>query len=126
MEESREQASRRNEGSVSNGDADASRGNCASSLIGLRREIMQRSQFGGLAVVVLSIFVAGSRAAEEPKTPDTAGSRRGAASGESSDSSPAVDQTALEKKFAERMSGVVLAGSYSVTSGGKETPASME
>lgn len=33
---------------------------------------------------------------------------------------------ALEKKFAEEMSGVVFAGAYSVTRDGKETPSQME
>lgn len=37
-----------------------------------------------------------------------------------------LDQAALEKKFAEDMSGVVFSGSYSVTRDGKETPAQME
>jgi hypothetical protein len=37
-----------------------------------------------------------------------------------------LDQVELDKKFAEDMSGVVFAGSYSVTRGGKETPAEME
>ncbi len=32
----------------------------------------------------------------------------------------------LDKKFAEDMSGVVFAGSYSITRAGKETPAEME
>jgi hypothetical protein len=41
--------------------------------------------------------------------------------------SAALDQAALEKKFAEDMSGVVFAGSFSMTnSAGKESPAEME
>jgi hypothetical protein len=37
-----------------------------------------------------------------------------------------VDQAALDKKFAEDLSGVVFAGNYSVTIAGKEKPAEME
>jgi hypothetical protein len=39
---------------------------------------------------------------------------------------PALSREDLEKGFAERMSGVVFSGSYSVTSGGEEKPARME
>ena len=37
-----------------------------------------------------------------------------------------ADQEALEKKFAEDLSGVIFAGNYSLTRDGKEKPAEME
>jgi hypothetical protein len=37
-----------------------------------------------------------------------------------------VDQAALDKSFAEQLTGAVFAGSYSVTTGGKEQAAQME
>jgi hypothetical protein len=76
---------------------------------------------GGLVVVVLAVLMSGTRAAEEPADGSSKNS-----SGNESDGSPPLDQAALEKKFAESLSGVVFGGSYSVTTGGKETPAAME
>ncbi len=77
-----------------------------------------RSQAGWWAVVSLGIAVAAARAADEPKA--------AAAKGPEPDSSAAADQAALEKKFTDDLSGVVFAGSYSVTAAGKEMPAEME
>jgi hypothetical protein len=79
---------------------------------------MLRSQFCGLALVTLGIVVGAARAADEPKTPPE--NRREADPGDS------VDRAALEEKFAENLSGVVFAGSYSVTRDGREKPAQME
>jgi hypothetical protein len=46
--------------------------------------------------------------------------------GPAADSAATLDRAALEKKFADDLSGVVFAGNYSVTVAGKETPAQME
>jgi hypothetical protein len=73
---------------------------------------MLRSHFCGLAVIVLSLFVSESRGEDEPKAAPI--------------NPVEVDQAALDKKFAEKLSGAVFAGRYSVTVGGKETPAEME
>ncbi|MGE5195027.1 MAG: hypothetical protein ACM3U2_21245 [Deltaproteobacteria bacterium] len=71
-----------------------------------------------LAVVTLGMVVSTARAADERKnTP---------AEGPEAEASVSAGQAAIEKKFAEDLSGVVFAGSYSVTAAGKETPAEME
>jgi hypothetical protein len=68
--------------------------------------------------IALGILAPVSRAADDPKNAPPARS-------ETQIAAP-LDQTALDKKFAEDLSGVVFAGNYSVTSGGKEKPAEME
>ena len=89
---------------------------------------MQRLQFCGLAVVLLAVVISGTRAADEPKNEpaSSAPGKNAQVNGGASNSAAAADQAALEKTFAESLSGVIFAGSYSVTSGGKETPAAME
>jgi len=77
-----------------------------------------RPRFGSLIVIALGILSNVCRAADEPKSAAPARS-------ESQVAVP-LDQAALEKKFAEDLSGVVFTGSYSVTTGGKEKPAEME
>src|SRR5579872_1364922 len=65
-----------------------------------------RMRFRLLPFVLLGLVVSATRADDKPET--------------------TPDQAALEKKFAEDLSGVVFSGSYSVTRAGKETPAEME
>jgi hypothetical protein len=79
------------------------------------------------ALVVVGALISAARAADEP-APKSDQSKPGAkaASPENSERNAPLDQVALEKKFSEDMSGVVFAGSYSVTRDGKETPAEME
>jgi hypothetical protein len=77
-----------------------------------------RSRLGTLAVAALGILNSAAWAADEPKVVSPARSETQAA--------PPLDQAALEKKFAEDLSGVVFTGNYSVTTGGKEKPAEME
>ncbi|HTI50853.1 MAG TPA: hypothetical protein VL475_07880 [Planctomycetaceae bacterium] len=74
-----------------------------------------------LGFVLLLALIAGGinaipAAESPPNKPGTAG-LNGAAP---------LSQEELEKAFAERMSGVVFSGSYSVTAGGEEKPAQME
>jgi hypothetical protein len=76
-----------------------------------------RFRIGFLAVIALGILSTVCRAADEPKAASSRSEAQIAAP---------FDQAALEKKFAEDLSGVVFAGSYSVTTGGKEKPAEME
>ncbi len=76
-----------------------------------------RSRFGMLAVA-LGMLGTVSRAADDPKNAPPARS--------DSQLAAPLDQAALDKKFAEDLSGVVFAGNYSVTAGGKEKPAEME
>ncbi len=92
------------------------------------REKMQRSRYGGLAVFALVILLSGARAADDPKGAPVNNStvKDALVDGGASDSTARFEQAALDKKFAENMSGVVFAGNYSVTAGGKETPAEME
>ncbi len=80
--------------------------------------MLWQSQSCWWAVVSLGFVMASARAADEPKSVP--------ARSPENNSSGAADQAALEKKFAEDLSGVVFAGSYSVTVDGKETPAAME
>ena len=87
---------------------------------------MQRSQYCGLAVVALTILVSGTRAAEGPKVPVKNALSKSASANAAADQAAPADQAALDKKFAENLSGVVFTGSYSVTTDGKETPAAME
>jgi hypothetical protein len=87
---------------------------------------MQRSQRGVTAVLLLAILVAGARADEKPKAAAKNSPDKNAPADAEATDSATIDQAALDKKFAESLSGVVFAGNYSVTSGGKETPAAME
>jgi len=77
-----------------------------------------RSRLGTLAVVAVGVLGSAVRAADQPQDAPPARSQ--------TQSAPPLDQAALEKKFAEDLSGVVFAGNYSVTAGGKEKPAEME
>jgi len=77
-----------------------------------------RLRFGSVTVIALGILSSVCRAADEPKSSSPT---RAAGQIEAP-----LDQAALEKKFAEDLSGVVFTGSYSVTTGGKEKPAEME
>src|SRR5215471_17568907 len=79
---------------------------------------MSRFQIAFCTVMTLTLTVSAARAADEP--------RSGAPNADESAADAPVDRATLEKNFAENMSGVVFAGSYSVTSGGKETAAQME
>ncbi len=79
---------------------------------------MSRSPLILLVVVVLGLVVTGSRAADEPKS--------AAPKHEAQAGAAPRDQAALEKKFAESLSGVVFSGSYSITTVGEEKPAQME
>jgi len=95
--------------------------------------IMQRSGFYSWAVVTVIVLVAvarfaGAGAADEPKSApvDNPPAKQAPNGGKDPDSSEPFDQAALDRNFAESLSGVVFAGSYSVTAGGKETPAAME
>ena len=77
---------------------------------------MIRLSQSALILTVFTLGLAASRAAEEPatgKSPDTSAREQ-------------PDQAELEKKFAESLSGVVFAGSYSVSTNGQEKPAQME
>ena len=67
---------------------------------------MLQIKFRWPALILLGFLVSSTRADDKPDT--------------------TPDQEALEKKFAEDLSGVVFAGSYSVTRDGKEKPAEME
>jgi len=78
---------------------------------------MLRSQLCGLAVVTLGVIVSAAWADEPGSSTENS---RPAQSGD------APDQAALEKKFAEDLSGVVFAGSYSITREGSEKPGQME
>ncbi|HLJ12392.1 MAG TPA: hypothetical protein VKU82_14450 [Planctomycetaceae bacterium] len=79
---------------------------------------MPLSRWFGMAVILSGLVISGGRAADQPKNaPD----KQGAAQPGSE-----PDQAALEKKFAESLSGVIFAGSYSVTTGDEEKPAHME
>src|SRR5579872_6148480 len=84
---------------------------------------MLRSQFGGCIALVACLFVAESKAADEPKTAPV---KPGESNAHATPAPAEFDQAALDKKFTERLSGVVFAGNYSVTVNGKETPAEME
>jgi hypothetical protein len=77
-----------------------------------------RSRLGTLAVVAVGVVGAAARAADEPKVASPSRPQAQVV--------PPLDQAALEKKFAEDLSGVVFTGNYSVTTGGKEKPAEME
>jgi hypothetical protein len=71
-------------------------------------------------ILLLALVSAGVRAVPAAESPP-------GKPGTSDRKSPAaLSQEELEKAFAERMSGVVFSGSYSVTSGGEEKPARME
>lgn len=83
---------------------------------------MLRSQFGGWAIILLGLVVAESRGGDEPKSAPVKPGESNAPAAAAAE----FDQAALDKKFAERLSGVVFAGSYSLTVDGKETPAEME
>ncbi len=84
---------------------------------------MLRSQFYGWAILVLSLCVSELRGEDEPKTAPV---KPGEANLPTAAKAVEFDQAALDKKFAETLSEAVFAGSYSVTVGGKETPAEME
>jgi hypothetical protein len=88
---------------------------------------MQRLRTG-CAVFVLAVFMSWSWAAEPAKKvpANSPGAGNATEEANSPDSDDVLDQAALEQKFAESLSGVVFAGSYSVTTGAKETPAAME
>src|SRR5580765_6032443 len=80
-----------------------------------------------LAILVAGTLACAAQAADEPaKKADQVKPDAKAAPPGVSDPDAPPDQAALDKKFAEDMSGVVFAGSYSVTRDGKETPAEME
>ncbi len=84
---------------------------------------MLRSQFCSWAILVLSLCVSESRGDDEPKPAPV----KPAEAIRPASAAPVVfDQAALDKKFAEDLSGAVFAGNYSVTADGKETPAAME
>jgi hypothetical protein len=87
--------------------------------------MLSRLRFQWPVIVVLSCLVSVSRADDKPNSESAKDTRKNSAD---ADSQPdeSLDQEALEKKFAEDLSNVVFAGSYSVTKDGKETPAAME
>ena len=86
---------------------------------------MQRVHCAMLVLVSLALLVSNLSSADDPKS-RPAETTPGTTVQGTADSDSEVDRAALESKFVERMSGVVLAGRYSVTSGGKESAASME
>ena len=69
------------------------------------------------ALAGVMLFAGGAVRGDEPKAHSPQPSAAEAAP---------LDQEALEKKFTETLSGVVFAGSYSVTVAGAERPAQME
>ncbi len=79
------------------------------------------------ALLVAGVVISAPLAADEPakKADHPQPDAKAAQPGDSDQKAP-LDQAELDKKFTEDMSGVVFAGSYSVTRGGKETPAEME
>jgi len=85
---------------------------------------MSRNKFHGLAFVLLGCLISVAHADDKPKTESPAPKSKDAAGDATPGGVPGQDE--LEKKFVEDMAGVVFSGSYSVTKGGKETPASME
>jgi len=84
---------------------------------------MQRLPCCSLGVLALISLSTVARGGDDP---GTAGPGNGQANPDPARSSASVDQAELERKFTELLSGVVFAGSYSVTANGKETPAAME
>jgi hypothetical protein len=68
--------------------------------------MLARLRIQWLALALLGFLISATRADDKPESPP--------------------EQAALEKKFAEDMSGVIFAGHFSVTRDGKETPAEME
>src|SRR5690242_12301218 len=84
-----------------------------------RSSIMRKSR--GPSLLAVLFILAGIRfamAADEPAKSAPGGSQPAA---------PDLDQAALEKAFAEKLSGAVFVGSYSVTNAdGKESAAQME
>lgn len=94
--------------------------------------MISRMRVQWLAVVVLGLLVSAARADDKPENKPATGKvdagKTNAPKEATDDSQPGKipDQAELEKKFVEDMSGVVFAGSYSVTKEGKETPAAME
>jgi len=79
---------------------------------------MSRPRLGTLVVIALGFLGSLARAADDPKNAAPARSETQTAA--------SFDQAALDRKFAEDLSGVVFTGNYSVTAGGKEKPAEME
>jgi hypothetical protein len=79
---------------------------------------MSRLHYLGMAVVWLGTSASTLWAADQPKSASTS-------TGPADNAAP-IDQSDLEKKFAENLSGVVFSGSYSVTTSGEEKPAQME
>ncbi|HEY3963872.1 MAG TPA: hypothetical protein VGM05_04895 [Planctomycetaceae bacterium] len=77
------------------------------------------------AILFVGLLASAPLVADEPAKKADQPKRDAAQPGDADQKAP-LDQVELDKKFAEDMSGVVFAGSYSVTRGGKETPAEME
>jgi hypothetical protein len=73
------------------------------------------------ALVLVGAIGSVARAGDDPTKPESTNEPPA-----NSEQAAPVDQVARDKKFAEDLSGVVFAGSYSVTRDGKETPAEME
>ena len=88
--------------------------------------MMSRMRFRWLAFVLLGFLVSAARGDDKPGNKSAPGKEDGQKAENDAHLGTMPDQAALEKKFAEDLSEVVFAGSYSVTKDGKETPAEME
>jgi hypothetical protein len=77
-------------------------------------------------IAALSSLPAIAAAEETKPSPAPAQPAKGAEPDGGAPEAQIPDQAALEKKFAEDLSGVVFAGSYSTLREGKESPAEME
>ena len=79
---------------------------------------MSPSRWNGLVVLAVGLVVSGASASDGP--------RKDSAPQAESGTPRLPDQADLDRKFAENLSGVVFAGSYSATAGKDEKPAQME
>lgn len=81
---------------------------------------MSRIVLAALLGLVVSVTLVSGSAAQNPAA------KTGTEKSAKNAAEAPLDQESLERAFAEKLSGAVFAGSYSVTQGGEEKPAQME